>query len=304
MSKALVKAAAATVAVGGACFAWGLAEAGLYTVRRFDLDILPPGGRSLRILHVSDLHLRAAQERKLAFVRSLAVLEPDVVVNTGDNITEPGAIAPLLAAMDGLRSLPGVFVFGSNDYFAPRSGNPLKYLLRRRSSTTYNTNGRQELPWEQLRDGLEGCGWDDLTHRRATLEVNGYRLAFRGTDDAHLSRDDYSLVAGPADATADLNIGVTHAPYLRVIDAMAADGMDLILAGHTHGGQVCVPFYGALVTNCDLDAARVKGMSSHTAGGHTAHMHVSAGLGTSPYAPYRFACRPEVTLLTLRPRPS
>ena len=132
MSTALLKAAGATVAVGGACFAWGLVEAGLYTVRRFDLDILPPGGTSIRVLHVSDLHLRAGQERKLAFVRSLAELEPDLVVNTGDNITEPGAIAPLLAAMDGLRSLPGVFVFGSNDYYAPRSGNPLKYLIRRR----------------------------------------------------------------------------------------------------------------------------------------------------------------------------
>ena len=304
MPKALLGAAGATVAVGAACFGWGLVEASLYTVRRFDLDILPPGGAPIRILHVSDLHLGARQERKLAFVRSLAELEPDLVVNTGDNITEPGAIAPLLAAMDGLRSIPGVFVFGSNDYFAPRSANPVKYLLRRRSPTVYNTNGRRELPWEQLRDGLEGCGWEDLTHRRAVLDVNGYRLAFRGTDDAHLNRDDYPLVAGPPDDEADLNIGVTHAPYLRVIDGMAADGMDLILAGHTHGGQVCVPFYGALVTNCDLDAARVKGMSMHTCGGHTAHMHVSAGLGTSPYAPYRFACRPEVTLLTLRPRSS
>jgi predicted MPP superfamily phosphohydrolase len=302
MSKALLGAAGATAAIGAACFGWGLVEAGLYTVRRFDLDILPPGDRDIRILHISDLHLRAGQERELAFIRSLAELEPDVVVNTGDNITEPGAIAPLLGALDGLRSTPGVFVFGSNDYYAPRSANPLKYLVRGRS--VYNPAGRRELPWEQLRDGLEGCGWDDLTHRRAILEVNGYRLAFRGTDDAHLNRDDYSLVAGPPDETADLNIGVTHAPYLRVIDDMAADGMDLILAGHTHGGQVCVPFYGALVTNCDLDAARVKGMSSHTCGGHTSHMHVSAGLGTSPFAPYRFACRPEVTLLTLRPRSS
>ena len=109
------------------------------------------------------------------------------------------------------------------------------------------------------------------------------------------------MVEGPADASADLNIGVTHAPYLRLLDAMTADGMDLIFAGHTHGGQVCVPGYGALITNCDLDPARVKGLSTHTAGGHTAHLHVSAGVGTSPFAPYRFACRPEVTLLTLRP---
>ncbi|MFT3887935.1 MAG: metallophosphoesterase [Arachnia sp.] len=300
MPHALIKAAGITAAAGAACFGWGLVEAGLYTLRRVDVEILPPGGRSIRILHISDLHLGGWQERKLAFVRSLAELEPDLVVNTGDNIVEPGAVHPLLAALDGLRSVPGVFVFGSNDYYAPRSANPFKYLVRGRSS--YSTGGRQELPWEELRNGLEGCGWQDLTHRRAELEVEGYRLAFRGTDDAHLNRDDYSLVAGPADPEADLNIGVTHAPYLRVIDAMASDGMDLILAGHTHGGQVCVPFYGALVTNCDLDAPRVKGLSTHTCGGHTSHMHVSAGLGTSPYAPYRFACRPEVTLLTLRPR--
>ena len=100
----------------------------------------------------------------------------------------------------------------------------------------------------------------------------------------------------------DVAIGVTHAPYRRVIDAMAADGMDLIVAGHTHGGQVCVPFYGALVTNCDLDTRRVKGLSLHSAGGKTSYLHVSAGVGTSPYAPFRFACRPEATLISLVPR--
>ena len=111
------------------------------------------------------------------------------------------------------------------------------------------------------------------------------------------------MVAGPPDrAEIDVAIGVTHAPYRRVIDAMAYDGMDLIVAGHTHGGQVCVPFYGALVTNCDLDTRRVKGLSLHSAGGKTAYLQVSAGLGTSPYAPFRFACRPEATLMTLVPR--
>ena len=100
---------------------------------------------------------------------------------------------------------------------------------------------------------------------------------------------------------------------------MAADGVDLILAGHTHGGQLCLPGYGALVTNCDLDRRRAKGMSrwwpgagstgpeggaapSSDAPPDAAWLHVSAGLGTSPYAPVRFACRPEATLLTLTPR--
>ncbi len=299
MTRPVLRALGATAAVGAACFGWGLAEAAMFTVRRVELPILPAGGRSLKILHVSDIHLTTSQHFKLDFVRSLAELEPDLVVNTGDNIAQAEAVFPLLAAWHRLRFVPGVFVFGSNDYYKPSFRNPLRYLTHGASEATGPS--APNLPWESLRDGMAKHGWVDLTHRRATLEVNGYTLAFRGVDDAHLGRDDYSTVAGPSDPEADLSIGVTHAPYLRLLDAMTADGMDLILAGHTHGGQVCVPGYGALVTNCDLDAARVKGLSSHSFGGRTARLHVSAGVGTSPYAPYRFACRPEATLLTLVP---
>jgi predicted MPP superfamily phosphohydrolase len=117
----------------------------------------------------------------------------------------------------------------------------------------------------------------------------------RGVDDPHISRDRYDEVAGAFDSAADFSMGVTHAPYLRVIDRMADDGADLILAGHTHGGQLRVPGYGALVTNCDLDTKRSRGLSRH----QESFLHVSAGIGTSPYAPFRFACPPEATLLTL-----
>jgi hypothetical protein len=84
-----------------------------------------------------------------------------------------------------------------------------------------------------------------------------------------------------------------------VLDAFAADGFPLVLAGHTHGGQLRVPFYGALVTNCGIDRERARGL--HRWSGDT-WVHVSAGLGTSPYAPVRFACPPEASLLTLVPR--
>jgi predicted MPP superfamily phosphohydrolase len=76
---------------------------------------------------------------------------------------------------------------------------------------------------------------------------------------------------------------------------MSDDGCRLILAGHTHGGQLRVPFYGALVTNCGIDRARARGLSRY----ENAWLHVSAGLGTSPFAPVRFSCPPEATLLTL-----
>jgi predicted MPP superfamily phosphohydrolase len=144
------------------------------------------------------------------------------------------------------------------------------------------------------------AGWQDVDGHRARTEVQGVTLEFRGTDDAHLGLDDYGLVAGPPSLGVDVTIGVTHAPYSRVLDAMTADGVQLILAGHTHGGQVCVPGWGALTTNCDLPPAQAKGLSVlHGPDGRTAHLHVSAGVGSSPYAPYRFACPPEVTVLTL-----
>jgi predicted MPP superfamily phosphohydrolase len=105
-------------------------------------------------------------------------------------------------------------------------------------------------------------------------------------------------VAGPADGDADVRLAVTHAPYLRVLDAFTRDGYDLVLAGHTHGGQVRLPGVGALVTNCDLPREQVRGLSRWG----SSWLHVSAGLGTSKYAPFRFACRPEASLLQVVPK--
>jgi uncharacterized protein len=288
-------------AVGAACFAYGFWEARHFVVRRRDVPILPPGSAPLRLLHVSDIHLVARQRYKTAFIRALAGLEPDLVVTTGDNWSDPHALGPLMRAWGRLRDVPGVFVFGSNDYEAPGFRPPMMYLVR---STEGDEKAERPLPVEQLRAAYAERGWVDVNTSRTLITVRGITFEFRGTDDAHLGRDDYGLVAGPPSPEADVSVGVTHAPYLRVLDAMTADGVDLILAGHTHGGQVCVPYYGALVTNCDLDATRAKGLSTHTVGDRTTRLHVSAGMGSSPFATYRFACPPEVTVLTLVARDS
>lgn len=287
--------------LGAATLGYGLWEARRFTLREVEVPLLPAGQEPIRVLHMSDIHLLPRQHRKLDWVAGLRDLQPDLVVNTGDNFCSPDALVPLLEAWGPLLDVPGVFVFGSNDYTMPKFKNPAKYLVGPSKVGEHKT---PELPFEDLRSAMSDRGWADLNHQRATLEVAGRRIAFRGTDDAHLHKDDYSLVAGPPVEGVDLNVAVTHAPYLRLLDAMAADGMDMIFAGHTHGGQVCIPFKGAMVTNCDLDTARVKGLSSHTArradgSFHTSWLHVSAGLGSSPFAPYRIACRPEATLLTL-----
>lgn len=291
-------------AVGAGCLAYaGLYEVNAFRLRRTEVAVLPAGARPIRVLHLSDLHLTPTAAKRQRWVSELAGLEPDLVVNTGDNLSHHDAVPFVLRSLGRLLDVPGVYVWGSNDYYAPTFKNPLSYLVR--PSQAKGDARKVVLPWTDLGRGFKEAGWIDLTHTRATIEILGTRLGFRGTDDAHLGRDRYADVAGPIDrAEVDVAVGVTHAPYRRVLDAMTTDGHDLILAGHTHGGQVCVPFFGAVVSNCDLDTRRVKGLSQHHAGGRTSWMHVSAGLGTSPYAPVRFACPPEATLLTLTPQPA
>ncbi|MGJ3508097.1 metallophosphoesterase [Enemella sp. A6] len=287
---------AALGAIGAAGFSWGVWEARWFEVRRVTVPVLPAGARPIRILHVSDMHVIPRQRRKQDFVARLAGLQPDLVINTGDNLGSAEGVEVALGALDRLLDVPGVFVFGSNDYYGPRWKNPFSYFG---STDGHEVDDRPELPWDKLRDTFVARGWHDLNHHKAVLDVAGMSIEFRGTDDAHLGRDDYLSVAGPVPSEVDLGIGVTHAPYARVVDSMIDDGCALVFAGHTHGGQVCVPGYGALVSNCDLPPGRAAGLSVHPGAGRRGYLHVSGGLGTSPLAPFRFACRPSATLVTL-----
>ena len=268
-----------------------IVERNAFVVREVTMPVLSPGSSPLKVLHISDIHMLPKQRRKQAWLRELARFEPDLVVNTGDNLSHPKSVPAVVQALGDLLSVPGVFVFGSNDYFGPRLKNPANYL----TNPEHRVHG-EPLPWQDLRAAFTERGWLDMTHTRRDLEVAGLRIAVAGVDDPHLSRDRYDTIAGPANAAANLTLGLTHSPEPRVLDRFAADGYQLVMAGHTHGGQLCLPFYGAIVTNCDLDRSRAKGASQW---GTRTQLHVSAGIGTSPFAPVRFCCRPEVTLLTL-----
>ncbi len=294
------------VAVGAAGLAYAHLETKLFTLRRVSVPVLPPGEPDLRVLHVSDLHLTPAQERKIAWVRSLAALEPHLVVDTGDNLAHPDSLGPVLHALEPLLALPGAFVMGSNDYYEPRPKNPARYLL---PDARVPIRREPDLPGDELGAAMRDAGWKDLTNRRDVVVADGRRLSLVGVDDPHLDRDEFParMSAGPDSDV--LHLGVSHAPYRRVLDRMHADGADVVLAGHTHGGQLCLPGVGALVTNCDIDRKRAKGLHGwpgprpdEAGGAGSAWLHVSAGAGTSPYAPVRFACRPEATLLTLTAR--
>jgi len=264
-----------------------------YQLRQQSLPLLPTGAGQIRILHFSDLHLTPSRKREIADIKSWAALKPDLVISTGDFLAHSEGVEVALNALNELLDFPGLYVFGSNDYYAPKFKNPLSYLKK-------NSGGRnlgEKLPIEEFDRELQNRGWINLNNKKGSISINGLTIDIRGTDDAHLELDEYEKVSGRK--SGDFSIGVTHAPYSRVLDAMAQDEVDLIFAGHTHGGQVRMPWFGgskSLTTNCDLPNWRSRGLTKID---NQSYLNVSAGMGYSPFAPFRIFCPSEVSLFLL-----
>ncbi len=267
-----------------------------YQLREVTVPILPRGASDIRILHFSDLHLTPRRKKEIADIKSWAALNPDLVISTGDFLAHRDAVETALNSLNELLDKPGLYVFGSNDYYAPRFKNPLTYLQKDDGTRKLGF----KLDTESLDRELTKRGWVNLNNRRSSIIINGISIDVRGTDDAHLELDDYSKVTGKPEG--DISIGVTHAPYKRVLDGMSRDALDLVFAGHTHGGQVRVPWFGgsrSLTTNCDLPNWRSRGLTKVE---KEPWLNVSAGMGYSPFAPIRVLCPPEVSLVTLTSR--
>lgn len=289
------RVAAVTGAVGVAGIAYAsVIERNWFRLRRYEVPVLDPGSPRLRVLHISDTHLTPGRRMLLDWLRGLDEYDPDFVVNTGDSISHPDAIEPFISALGPLLDRPGAFVFGSNDMFSPQFKNPARYLWRS-SQADYNKRKVPDLPWRELGAAMSARGWLDLNNSKGRLKADRRDIAVAGVHDSHIGLDRYDSVAGTADADADLRLGVLHSPEPANLNRFAADGYQLLLAGHTHGGQLCLPFYGTVVTNCGIDRRRAWGLHRYAG----TWLHVSGGLGTSPTAPVRFCCRPEATLLDL-----
>ncbi|QMU96068.1 metallophosphoesterase [Microbacterium esteraromaticum] len=292
-------------AVGAGAAVWGVGiERQLFTVRRATAVALAPGSKPLRVLHISDAHMAPWQHRKQRWLASLAALEPDLVVNTGDNLGHRDGLVGIRRALTPFEGIPGVFVHGSNDVQAPAPRNPLKYFggpsKSVRVQDPLDTAAMDAFFTDEL-------GWHSLNNAAARIDVAGSSIDFIGVDDPHRRWDDFdalpaALASLGASPTGSSRIAVAHAPYRRVLDEFIDLGADALFAGHTHGGQVCLPGFGALVANCDIPLKQAKGLSTWSHGGRTVPLNVSAGCGHSIYAPVRFACRPEATLLTLTAR--
>lgn len=299
---------AVVTAIGLGALAYAsLVERNVFTVRNESIDVLEPGSPSIRVLHLSDIHLAPWQKRKVKWIRSLVSLRPDLIIVTGDSLGHADSVPELARALSVFEGTPGVFVHGSNDYFAPRMPNPFTYLFR----PSQPDQDGERIDTDGLDAVYSSLRWLDLNNASHRMTVNESPIVFTGTDDPHLDLDRLDIVAGSLDdALGRANepvaaiLGVTHAPYRRVLDALTTLGADAIFAGHTHGGQVCVPGFGALTTNSDLPLALARGMNVWNRFDRHAFLNVSAGIGTSIYAPVRFACPPEAVLITLSAKDS
>jgi predicted MPP superfamily phosphohydrolase len=299
----------ALAAAGLGALAWGtLVERTRFTLRREIVPVLAPGARPLTVLHLSDLHMAPWQREKQDWIRGLAVYEPDLIVDTGDNLGHQRGLEGVEYALEPFRGIPGVFVHGSNDYHGPVAKNPFTYF----TGPSKIRHHPADLDTAALNAFLGDLGWLDLNNTARAMTINGSRLEFLGVNDAHIRWDHLERLPGAMDELREnvgwaddpagpdpVTVGLTHAPYRRVLDSFLTQGAELVFAGHTHGGQVCVPGYGALVTNCDIPRDQVRGLSLWKHARRVAYLEVSAGLGTSIYAPVRFACPPEAVLLTL-----
>jgi uncharacterized protein len=288
----LGRAIAVVLTVGLACVLYGMVvERRWFRRRTYRLAVLPAdASATLTVLHLSDLHMVRGDRAKARFLASLP--SADLTVVTGDFLGEPEAVERAVEVLRPLRGrLASYFVLGSNDLYAPK---PLNYAwyFKRTKPKRKAVRGRGP----ELVTMLEADGWLDLDNRRASLPVDGTRLEVVGMHDPHIQLADLRLLTRTQ--PDHVGLALVHSP--DPAPELAAFGWNVILTGHTHGGQVRMPFVGALVTNSQLPTKLAMGLSMLP----PAVMHVSPGLGTSKFAPFRFLCRPEATILELVPRPT
>jgi hypothetical protein len=252
-------------AVAGIGAAWSLFESQWVEFRELEapVDRLPPELDGFTILHLSDFHLGTVSLNALTLEQAVAWSEEgevDLVALTGDLLSRRRGETRLADALRRFRTHHGVYaVLGNHDVGEARSA--LGTGLLEDSSAFFEVAGRRV----QVVGGDPREGW-----KRRKLE----RLA---------------------DLDADLRILLFHFP--DVTQWLPPASYDLILAGHLHGGQICLPTPRGKLRLEHLRAHHWEGVH-HTPAGT---LHVSRGLGTS-FVPFRFLARPEATKLTLRSR--
>jgi len=256
--------------VGLAAAAWGQFEAGWVRLRTLEVPLpgLPAELSGLRIVHLSDFHLGFPSRGEHAVQRAVrwaAAREPDLTAITGDLLSRPSAEPTLRTLLD---LVPGSFVvLGNHDYGSSRDPFSKPSAVTELGSTTV------------------------LADEARTLELRGRRVQVVGVDPRSYQQGT-SRPERLADPDADLRILLCHFP--NVIGKLPAGVFDLVLAGHLHGGQICIPYGRGKLMLSHPRGTFAEGLYRRPGG----VLHVSPGLGTT-FVPFRFFARPEATELVL-----
>ena len=253
------------LAAGGLlCLAYGhLIEPYRMEVKRVPISTGKLRAARIRIVQISDLHCdrKAGNEERL--VETVKALRPDVIVFTGDAANRPGAVGRFRDAMRGLEAPLGKFAVRGN--FDLRLGQDL----------------------------FDGTGFRELEGETVRIEAQGDTFCLTGLTCA---RDDCTDLLGrvPEDG---YSIFVYH--YPDIAEEAAQAGADLYLCGHTHGGQVALPLYGALVTLSRHGKKYERGL--YTVGDMLMYVNHGIGMEPAPAPRVRFLSRPEVTVFDIAP---
>ncbi|MBN2129892.1 MAG: metallophosphoesterase [Sedimentisphaerales bacterium] len=253
--------------VGLMCMLYGyLVEPAWLDVRRVTIPTAKLRDVSLRIVHISDLHCDRRPRNEEKMVEIVNALTPDVVVATGDLLNDPSALPRLRETLRRLEAPLGKFAVEGNF---------------------------EVWHWPQL-DMLEGTGFRFLRRDSAVVAKGSEEICISGLsiDRATACRD--LLGALPDDR---FNLFLFHTPDL--IEDVNGLGVDLYLCGHTHGGQVALPLYGALLTFSKFGKKYESGL--HRCGTATLYVNRGIGLEPRPAPQVRFCARPEIVVFDIVP---
>ena len=258
-----------------------------FTLRRRRMPCAASGlARPLSILHVTDLHFRPHEHGKRRFLHRVASQEDvDIVAVTGDLIDHTPSIPICVDALRAFKPRLGVFVaLGGHDYFRTTGVDLARQLITR------DTRRFERVDTEQLVAALRSIGVTVLVNARAELNAHGAKVDVIGIDDYKFGEPD--LDAAFAGMRKDaFTLVMMHEPSM--VEEIAERGPDLVLSGHTHGGQVRIPGVGALTTQSRLPRRHATGCFQR---GRTT-FHLNNGMGTGEYTPFRIFCPPEVTVI-------
>lgn len=248
----------------------------------------PALARPLRILHLSDSHLMRHDKAKMRFIKRMTALEHDFVFFTGDVTETPDAELLVPELLSRQPTYGAYVVFGNHDHLRM----PKRWMLQEMLTQTFYGNGTQSDPLAMKERFEAGGQWQVLINEARSHDVDGKRVVVVGVDDPFTGAGDLQIAMHGV-KQADVLIGLVHVP--TDLASFAQRGFHLVLSGHTHGGQIRIPFYGAMVTQCDLPRA-------HAAGLHKVErtfVHVSQGLGAGKLIRLRFNCPPTAYTIVL-----